>query len=515
MKRLFIFLLLIVGLYANNFNKYFNMAQNYYWLTVDENIGSRVYIKTLKYINLAKLANEKLKATNLSQYKINKEKISLLENELQKFYSLNQYTMNGFFPLLKFISTSFYFLPKKSRKYTLQKPSDIIAAEEASEALVKRMSKLNQYHVFFNSSNMTWNEIAFNKFNSNGSFYVHLFQEVDDALGFNKKLIDKFYTNDIDKTIINALLSYINKNTLYIVRLEKMPLEKGDSYFSAYGDVYNKKGLIKDKSAVMFGYAIDMRWSWSWMIAIHILLFVLVIVSAYFYVKIYGLKMTDTLVIAVIGFLTGRILPWIIIPTIETFMPNGELYILYTIWWIALAGVAIMIVPIYGINLVYSKLSQYVKLSNLAGKGGIIGLSVGAGIVGYLSVGYIFNFGLIIPFINFWGTFILFSIAVLVSTYVIGLVLDPMYKISEVNIVYFVILNTTLFIVFLHGNFALINIASLFVTIASLIILFINKHKLKKQVKTVEIETSKKNVNIEDAIENPPFYKFNFYKGKE
>jgi len=519
MKKIFLLFSFFIILSANNFDKYFSFAQNYYWLTVDENIGSRVYMKTLKYIKLAKLENEKLKSVDIAQYNLNKQKIISLENELSTFYNIHIYTMRGFFPLLNFISTSFYFLPKKSRKYTLQKPADIIAAEEASDALTGKISEmvsdLSQYHIFFNSSNMSWNEIAFDKFNSHGAFYVHLLQEVEDAFGFNKDLINKFYTNDIDKNILNHLLTYADQDALCLVRLEKTPLEKGDSYFSAYGELYDKKGLEKYKSSAVSGYAIDMRWSWSWMIVIHTLLFVLVMGATYFYVKAYGLKMLDTFVIAFIGFLTGRVLPWIIIPSIETFMPNEELYILYTIWWIALAGVAVMIVPIYGINLVYSKLSQYVKLPNLAGKGGIIGLSVGAGIIGYLSVGYIFNFGLLVSFASFLATFVLFSIAVLTSTYVIGLVLEPMHKISELNLIYFVLLDTLLFIAFLHGDFMWIDIASVFVIIVSLIILFVNKNKLKKEVKQIDVETPKENINIKEAIENPPFYKFNFDKGKK
>lgn len=515
------FLVLIFGfvvlLSANNFDKYFNYAQNYYWLTIDENIGSSVYLKTLKYIKLAQKENEKLKK-NSTQYNINKIKLEKLKRELNGFYKIHEYTMNGFFPLLKFISTSFYFLPNKSRKYSLQKDSDLIAVEEASENLVSRTSKLNQYHIFFNSNNIKWNEIAFEKFNSDGSFYTHLIQEIDDVLNFNNNLIDNFYQNNINSDIINSLLNYIDKNIVFLVRLEKTPLENGDSYFTAYADAYNKNGVVKAKSSITFGYSIDMRWSWPWMIGLHILLFGLVLIVAYFYIKVYGTKKSDTFLIAIIAFLTGRILPWIIVPTIETFMPHGSLYILYTLWWIALVGIAIMIFPIYGMDLVYSKLSEYITLPNRAGKGGVIGFSSGAGIVGYLFVGYIFNFGTIIPFNTLFITFTLFSIATLISSYVVGLVLDPLYKISELNLLYFVVLNTILFITFLHGNFIWIDIISIIVIIASLIILFINKQKITTNIEVEEVKiTNEKNTNVDIAkeIENPSFYKFNFYKGKK
>jgi len=506
-----------INSYGNDFGKYLNYAQNYYWLTTSENIGSRVYLKTLKYIKLAKLENEKLKNSNVIQYKINKERISVLEKELNSFYDNNKYTMKGFFPLLKFISTSFYFLPKKSRKYTLQKSADDIAVEEASESLISKISKKSQYNVFFNSPILLWNVIAFDKFNSNGFFNVHLIQENDYILQFNKTLINEFYANNINENIIKKFLNYADKSSIYIVRLEKTHLEKGDSYFTAYGDAYNKNGLAKDKSVMTFGYAIDMRWSWPYMIAIHIILLAIVFIVAYFYIKVYGTKKEDAFIIAVIAFLAGRILPWIVIPTFEKIMPNSSLNILYTIWWIALIGIAVMIFPIYGMNLVYSKLSQYIRLPSLSGKGGLVGLSAGAGIIGYLFVGYIFNFGNSTLESAFIITFSLLSISLLISSYVVGLVLDPFYKINESNLIYFAVSNTALFMAFLHGNFAWLNIASIIVTIISIVILFVNQSKLKKQTKTqeVKINLNESSATMDEIIKNPPFYEFKFYKNKK
>jgi len=517
LKKLIFPFLFIIFLFGNNFDKNFSYAQNYYWLTVDENIGSSVYFKSLKYLKLAYEDNEKLKNRDIVKYKKNLIKLNSLKTEIDSFYNMKKDTMGGYFPLLKFVSTSFFFFPKKSRQYTLQKSSDVIAISNATENLAKVLRHLFQYEVFFNSKNPLWNEVAFDKFNASGFYYALLTEEPNEALN-DKNLINKFYENNIDKTIIDKFLNYIDKPKFYIVKVEKTPLEKGDSYFTAYGYSYNKNGQIKKENSVSSGYSIDMRWSWPLLISFHIILFLIVIIFYYFYNKIFAKRDFNIsfLMVIFIGFLVGRILPWIIIPTIENLMPNENINVLYTVWWVALAGVAIILLPIYAFDFIYSKIGNYIKLPSIAGQGSLIGFSISAGVIGYLFVPYIFNYSSLFSLSYLVVNFFLFSVALLVSGYATGKVLDEHYKIDEANLIYFVITSVVLFLALMHGNILYINLASSLVIAVSVFVLWVNKRKFKKSGDFEEtIENANETTNkkdLEEILNATPYYKSNSYK---
>jgi len=497
MKKIFFIFLLTVGLFGNNFDKYFSMAQNYYWLSIDEGIKSSVWFKTKKYLALAE--KELKKEPN----KQNLKKLKALKDEVNTFYLTKYYTMDGYFPMLKLVSTSFFLFPKKSRQHTLAKPADFIAVENTSESLTGRLKTLVQNHVFFNSSNPYWNEIAFEIFNANGKYYAHLTEEPKEILN-NKELKD-FYSNNITPDIIKKLLNYVNKSKVYIVRIEKTPLEKNDVYVTAYGEVYTKNGYNKDKSSITFGYSIDERGKWPVLILVHILLLGLALFLTAYFVK--KTQNRSLYLIVLIGFIVGRVLPWVIVPSIESFMPNGDLNVLYTLWWVILVGIAIILAPIYAMDLIYKKIQNYIKLPSIAGKGGIIGLSISAGVLGYLFVPYIFTYG---DVLSVWENILyfgLFSVAILISGYVSGKIFDKSDKTEEYYIIVFVITSAILFISLVHTDLIWLAISSILTIIASFLVIRMKKSEFVKEIKQ-KFESVE---DIEKGLNQENYYEFEYY----
>ena len=498
MRKLVLILFSVVMLFSSNFDKYFSYAQNYYWLTIDEGIKSSVYFKAKKYINLA---YEELKKT---PNKENQKKLDVLNEEINNFYKIKSLTMDGYFPMLRFISTSFFFFPKKSRQHTLQKPADFIAVENASETLTENIDIDNQTHVFFNTPNPIWNEIAFEKFNSHGDYYAHLTQEIVEVL--NDKELAQFYTNNITPTIVNKLLNYTNKEKICIVNLTKTPLEVSDLYFTAYGNVYEKDAEIeKEDSAVTFGYSIDERGKWPILITSHILLLLIVLIATLILVKKQNQKLS-LFVVVFIGFMVGRILPWVLVPSLETFMPNGDLNVLYTFWWVFLIGLAIILAPIYGMNYIYAKIQNYISLPSISGKGGIIGFSISAGVAGYLFVPFIFTYGDVLSLVQIIGYFSLFIVALLLSGYASGKILDKSDKTEEYYLIVFVFTSVMLFVGLIHTDLMWLSVSSIITIIISIIILKLRKKEIKKDIKKVEIKE-----DIEKSILGQNYYQFKFY----
>jgi len=498
MKKIVLVMAMILLLFGNNFDKYFSYAQNYYWLTLDEGIKSSVYFKAKKYINLA---YEELKK---EPNKENQKKLDSLNKELNNFYNMKSLTMDGYFPMLRFVSTSFFFFPKKSRQHTLQKPADFIAVENASETLTENMKTLVQNHVFFNTTNPIWNEIAFEKFNSHGKYYAHLTEEIVEVL--NDKELAQFYTNNITPTIVNKLLDYVNKSKVFIIRIEKTPLEKNDMYVTAYGDTYTKDGKIDgDKSSITFGYSIDERNKWPILITSHLLLLLIVLIATLILIKKQN-QSFSLFVVVFVGFMVGRILPWVLVPSLESFMPSGDLNVLYTFWWVFLIGIAIILAPIYGMNYIYAKIQNYISLPSISGKGGVIGFSISAGVAGYLFVPFIFTYGDILSLTQIIFYFVLYSVALLFSGYVSGKILDKNDKTDEYLIFVFVITSVFMFIGLVHVDLIWLSIASIITIIASIIVLKLRKTEIKKENKKVEIKN-----DIEKSISGENYFKFKYY----
>lgn len=519
MKNIIIItVILILNLNANNeiVNKHFSYAQNYYWLTLDEGIGSSTYFKTIKYLKMAKDENEKLKVTDIKNYTINNLNINTLEKELKTFYNISSLTMDGFFPMLKFVSTSFFFFPEKSRQHTLQKPADFIAVENASDTLAELMTMDTidsmPKHIFFNTKNLNWNELAFYRFNSNGKFLTHLTQEVIVALDFSKELIDDYYDNKITPTIRKKLLDYAGSSEIIVVNITSSDVEKTDSSIAIYGTTYNANGLVENRSTIAYGYSIDERGNWTSIVLVHIFLILLVIVIVLSSKKTHTTVALSLLALPIIGFLVGRVLPWLITPTLGSIMPNSELYVLYTFWWVALLGISIIFVPIYAMDLIYNKISTYISLPSIAGKGGIIGLSVSAGTVAYLFIPFAFIYGsLLSPFELFYN-YILVSIAILISGYATGKILDKNDKIDESYMLIFIVTSIAIFLSLMHNSFEIINIISLCVIVISAVLLFKTKIKIvnTEQINEDEIDTT--NSNLGNMVKDPTYNEFSYYQ---
>jgi hypothetical protein len=515
-KKLVIFLLLISFLNANDTEKYFHYAQDYYWLSVDEGVGSSVYFKTIKYLKKAKEENEKFnKDVN---YKSNKANINALSKELNSFYETNHLTMEGFFPMLRYVSTSFFFFPEKSRQHTLQKPAILIATEDGVENLAATLEKMRDQssfnsipgNMFFNTSDPLLNESIFCKFNSDGNFFIHLTEEVTDALSDDKKLLKDFYANNITPEIIQKLSAYSGDKEFILVHTESANLEKEDSSVTAYATSYSVDTLknIPSKSSVASSYAIDEKGNWLSIILIHFILLAIVF-AATLYFKKSNQALLSALIIPIIGFAVGRITPWVIIPTIGSIMPGMELYILYTTWWVAILGVAIIFVPVYAMDFIYNKISTYITLPIITGKGALIGLSVSAGVASYLFIPYVFVYGNLMDILELFANYILVALAILVSGYLTGKILDKSDKTNESFMLVSIIAAISIFLSLMHNDMLIVDIVSVIVIFLCVIVLIKTKTKVEIEIEEDVIETSA--TDLDSLIKSPTYNEFDYY----
>jgi hypothetical protein len=158
-------------------------------------------------------------------------------------------------------------------------------------------------------------------------------------------------------------------------------------------------------------------------------------------------------------------------------------------------------------DLIYKKIQNYIKLPSIAGKGGIIGLSISAGVLGYLFVPYIFTYGDVLSVWENLLYFGLFSLAVLFSGYVSGKIFDKSDKTEEYYIIVFVITSALLFVSLVHTDLIWLAVSSILTIIASFLVIRMKKSEFVKEVKQ-KFESVE---DIEKGLNQENYYEFEYY----
>lgn len=494
------------------------LAENYYILMLDEGIGtyaqknSETSIKDARYLL-------KRNTLSLEENKKYNMQLNAIENELKDYIAVKYYTLEGYFPLLKYTASSFFFSPEESEVHTLIKSPDYIAIQNATKSLVPLL--IGPGEVLFNSSpnNSKLEKLTFSIFNSESALNLHTDKDLVSVLN-NEKLIENFHKNNITKEIVEKLYNAFSGNPIYIVTVTKDLSGKYEYFYSLNASYYDKEGYSQKDSVSSSGYSIDERPNWLTLIFIHLFFLVLTFIFTYYNQKKANYK---TYSMTLIFFMFGRILPLIMVPTIMAFKPDGDTHVIYSIWWIFFEDVSVFVLPLIAIKMFYGRVTTYLPLPDIGGKGELVGFSIASGILTFLIVPYIFGFGHTLDTSKIIA-FVLLSIAILLSGFVMGKILDDNDKMDEKNLIVFAITSACLMATFLHGeSLPLIMLSILSIVLASGLIFQHNK-KIKKDLKknsnliineeiVNNVDCSNlEDVNLKEIVLDPPYQKYDYYK---
>ncbi len=494
------------------------MAENYLWLTMDEGSFTKVDKKALKYIDISNAMLKNMVNADKPLYDV---KIQSLKDQLYSLRAVEGKSLYGYFPLLKYTVSDFFFMRSDPKIHTLVKNPKYLGVHNAIQASTAILRQLHQRHIFINSvpHDSEAEEIAFNIFNGTDKLFSRLDKEVVTALE-NKKDIQNFRDKNITQTVGDKLCDYVGDDSIYLVTIIRNLTENNEYYYTITTSNYGYKGKNNLMSTDAFGYAIDESPDWPVIIFTHLILLMFVVSFTLYRSKKYT---WDAAMLPLLLFVVGRVSPWIVIPALLAIKPGGDAHVLYSAWWVVLLGLAIFILPIIIVKLFYKKVLEYIALPNISGQGNIIGLSVAAGAISFLIIPFIYAYGGIATF-NEVLAFVLFSIAVLVSGYILGKILDDNDKMDEKNLLWFVVTSGFLITTFLHGNSTYLNMASLLTIAMSGLILYLYNQKIKQETE----ESSKlvleddlvpdveckdlENVDLKEMVLNPPYQKYDYYK---
>ncbi len=493
------------------------LAENYYLLTLDEGIGTLAQKKSKRFLQESKelLENSSLSEDDKQTYLL---QLNTIEKELNDYVSIEYHTLEGYFPLLRYTASSFFFSPEESEVHTLMKNPNFVAVKNATNALVSSLSAPGEVVFNSNPNDSKLEKLSFSIFNNDSDLSSHMDKDVVSVLN-DKKLIEDFRKNNITSEISTKLFEAFSGNPLYIVTIDKELSDGDERFYTLNASFYNKDGYSEEKSTSSSAYAVDERSNWIGIIGIHLFFLMLAFAFAYFHERKVEAK---TYSMTFIFYLFGRIFPLIIVPTIMAFKPDDDIHVIYSSWWIFVLGVTVFILPIIAIKMFYGKLTNYIPLPDIGGKGELVGFSIAAGTLSFLAVPYIFSFGNTLNFINILA-FIMLSISVLFSGYVTGKVLDDNDKMDEKNLIIFIFTSVLIMAAFLHGVSAYLIAASLVALLVAAMVLYLHNNIVKKEIKennkfaieeeiTSDIECSNiENVDLRDISLNPPYQKFDYY----
>ena len=493
------------------------LAQNYYMLMLDEGIGTSAEKKAEKYLRDAgKILHSSLLPEG--KKKSYQRQLDTLSKELRDYLSVKRNTLDGFFPFLKYTASSFFFSPEDAEVHTLMKNPDYVAVKRAAHSLASSLKGPGE--IVFNSRppNSALEKIIFSIFNSSGSLSAHLDRDIVAALK-DPELIERFKEDNITKPVYSKLIAAFSGNPLYVATITRELSDPKDRLYAINAAYFDQKGYSSKKSVSSSGYAIDERSNWLLILTIHLLLLLIALGFVY---RMENSATSRTYAATLLFFLFGRVFPILVVPTVMSFKPDGDIHVLYGLWWIIVAGIAILVLPVYAIKMFYGKVVDYLPLPNIEGKGREVGVAVASGILAFLSVPYVFGFGSTLTLVNLLS-FATFSFAILLSGYVTGKVLDDNDKLEEKYIVVFAITSALLMAAFLHGDSFYLVLSSLFTIAAGLIVLYLHNRTMKQQIQNMEelpVEVSKsdgalcENIQSKDLIElvqNPPYQKFDYF----
>ena len=405
-------------------------------------------------------------------------------------------TLYGVFPLTRFFNNNFLTDANAFGTFELFDDYQVISSNRGVESLIKTLEEKErkQLDVVFTSQPLNYaleNEALY-LFNQNPQFFVHNQKEVNDAFvknNLSKAEINNFKSGNYKKNHVEALFESFDTNDLLIVTIEKNKSFMRDAFYVIKGSYYKPDFKKPVKIYRNMGFSRDRSILLNPIIIINSTLFLFsIFIGIFIYRKKTNYNPNKNLQFASIlslSFIVSRIVPFIILPALNTFItaPDPESLAILSFWYVLLVSLVYLYFPfiiIHSLKIKF-KLSNFFQL--IFSNSGIIAIVISMSIVSWILTSFIIYEGsiselhiLIIP-----------SILFVLNFYVIGKALDK----SKFNVFsYFAIFLVLIFFIGITTlNFQYINLISTFL-FANVLLAFIFRQKQIQNTSIKETHTS-------------------------
>lgn len=333
-------------------------AETYYWLGINEKGDMQAFGKGLEILDSIKIPDD-LPSINKQNLKA---EIASLQSDFLFQQDMAHDTFAGVFPLLRLMGNTIFYDAAAYGTYEFIDDPDVIAVSNGAQHLFDNMlSYLKfapQFGVIFNSipqNAALENEVRY-IFNQNPKFYIH--NDLDLRKVLDNSEMEMVKSNKIEAPILKKLFASFSDTHLIFITIKQIDVVDGIYYFLLEARSYEIDSSEPAYSISNMQFTRDKRNAQLIVFALNLLLLVICIVIFYFANKHKSKVFSwNSLPIPIIGFLVGRILPWLLVPIISTFRPEPEMLVKLSFWWLLVLGFAL----ISGILLIHWLITNRLK----------------------------------------------------------------------------------------------------------------------------------------------------------
>lgn len=419
-----LFLSSLANAQEKNDNDSLNTIESYYWIGLEDKGNSDLFLNALNKIKQL----EKENSEENIQIKLN----GLKEDILQQL-DMSSDTLYGVFPLTRFFNNNFFTDANAFGTFELFDDHNVIASNRGVESLLKTLQEKErkQLDVIFSSQPLNYaleNEALY-LFNQSPQFFVHNQKEVNDAFTKNNLNMDeilKFKSGNLNQSHLKSLFNSFDTNDLLIVDIEKNKSFSGDAFYVIKGSYY-KAGFDKPiKIYRNMGFSRDRSDLLSPIIFLNSALFLL---AVFISVLIYRQKTNynpnknlEFVSVVSLSFIVSRIIPFIILPVLNTFItvPEPESLAILSFWYVLFVSIIYLYFPLIIIHSLKIKFKSSNFFQLIFSNSGIIAIVISMSIISWILTSFVIYKGSISGLYNL----IIPSALFILNFYVIGKSLD-------------------------------------------------------------------------------------------
>ncbi|MBZ0266248.1 AAA family ATPase [bacterium] len=429
---------------------YFKVANTHYWFAIAEHGDMRQFHLAQVYLDSlqSSLLLKEFSDTTSHNYA---DVIHSLQQDIEYQRDMAHDTFNGVFPLGRFLKSTVFLDAGAAETYEFIDDPDVVAVSTAGESILHDLILPSraalQYNVVFQSVPRRTdleNELRY-IFNNSLRFYVSTDEATQSAL-------DSLSWIDFSRGTFNTLIYRQLKETwqaqsILSVLIDQLFVNAEDYFYEIKASLYKDDGSNVSTSFKVLTVCHDRRQFLPFLIASQFIFLLLAYVGYAFGQRLRGIQERgiNLIVIPLVGFLAGRITPWILFPLMSTIKPPAENLAILSFWWAALAGIALFTAPLLIYRLISQRLAQFAPVLIAENRWGAMGIAIGFGTSSYLVVPLLIYLGN-----EAWLHIILISLSLVSVAHMLGRNLDGNDPYPEKLIVIPILLSIVMGMVLLH-----------------------------------------------------------------
>lgn len=406
--KLFCFLLIVLPLFSlNGQNKsetYYKNAETFYWLGIEQKGDIQAFREAINWLDKAEEVSIQLQTDNDTASPLPvQERIELLRHEINEQISIAGDNFIGTFPIVRFMGQSPFINSKAFGSLEILQSPEEVAIENAVEKMIESFNahfhgviQIPTFVISEKNANPNLETLVRLKFNASPGIKVYLNQWIKNHLSPSD--YQHFVSAGSAPGIPDNIYKVVNSEIIARITISKINQIEGVHHYELHASLFEKQKAIPHQSIITEGIVQDKRVSLLYYsITIIILLFTAIFIFIFHHHRNTGKypSLLQILAAPVMAFAVGFLSILIVLNFLSVTMPDYQDNFGYTFWWIPVAFLLILFIPLFLIRNFILRFSFYQGMVDIASKLGAVFSAAALGVTAYLSIGFILYYNLI------------------------------------------------------------------------------------------------------------------------